>query len=204
MYVMFEVGQVPPAAGDSHLWSVLRSRTILLRVALIAACFTCATFVLNGTIIYSTSISGSKYINFSAMLLVSVPTRIVTALTLTRFGRKAPICVAYTLCAVFFITSAFVPKCECAFMLVLVACGGRLARYYNVILVYRGNLCFDRAGVHFKKESWRESFIYLISNYFYLAEASMKTESVKLTNLQYLRIIANLAQNVAVMLFVFV
>lgn len=100
-------------AGDRQLLSALHSRTILLRVALIAVCFTCATFVMNGTIVNSTSISGNMYINFAAMHLVAVPTRIVTALTLNRFGRKAPICVAYTLCSVFFISSAFMPKCEC-------------------------------------------------------------------------------------------
>ncbi|KAL4709623.1 hypothetical protein ACJJTC_007354 [Scirpophaga incertulas] len=70
-------------------------------------------FVFTGTIINSTSIAGNKYMNFSALLLVSIPTRIITAITLTKFGRKAPICVAYVLCCVFFIASAFVPKSLC-------------------------------------------------------------------------------------------
>ncbi|KAG6440875.1 hypothetical protein O3G_MSEX001534 [Manduca sexta] len=95
---------------QAHLLSVLRSRKMVMRVALIAASFFCATFVYNGTIINSTTIWGNKYLNFSALLLVAVPTRIVTAFTLMRFGRKAPICVAYSLCAAFFIASAFVPK----------------------------------------------------------------------------------------------
>lgn len=111
-----QAGEEPPERP--HLLSVLRSRKIVLRVLLIAACFICCTFVYNGTIINSTSVSGNKYLNFSALLLVQVPTRIITALTLTRFGRKAPICVAYTLCCVFFISSAFIPKCKYALFVV--------------------------------------------------------------------------------------
>ncbi|XP_039755068.1 organic cation transporter protein-like [Pararge aegeria] len=93
-----------------NICSILRSKKILLRISIIAACFFCCMFVNSGTIINSTNISGNKYLNFSILMLVDVPTRIVTALTLTRFGRKTPICVAYCLCAVFFMTSAFVPK----------------------------------------------------------------------------------------------
>ncbi|CAK1585778.1 unnamed protein product [Parnassius mnemosyne] len=92
------------------IFSVLRSKKILLRIALISASFFCCMFVYSGAIINSTYISGSKYLNFSAINLVAVPTRIITALTLNRFGRKTPICVAYCLCALFFMMSAFVPK----------------------------------------------------------------------------------------------
>ncbi|XP_013147033.1 PREDICTED: organic cation transporter protein-like [Papilio polytes] len=92
------------------IFSVLRSKKIVLRIALISVSFFCCMFVFSGAIINSTSISGNKYLNFSAMMLVAIPTRIITALTLTRFGRKTPICVAYCLCATFFMASAFVPK----------------------------------------------------------------------------------------------
>ncbi|CAG5058026.1 unnamed protein product [Parnassius apollo] len=92
------------------IFSVLRSKKILHRMTLISASFFCCMFVHSGAIINSTSISSSKYLNFSAMNLVDVPTRIITALTLNRFGRKTPICTAYCLCAFFFMTSAFVPK----------------------------------------------------------------------------------------------
>lgn len=81
-------------------------------MALMAACFFCCSFVFNGSIVNATAVSGNKYLNVSAMLLVSIPTRLLSAVTLTRFGRKGPICVAYLLCAIFFVTSAFVPKCE--------------------------------------------------------------------------------------------
>ncbi|KAM3955691.1 organic cation transporter protein [Aphomia sociella] len=103
-----EKGQI--SKPKSNLLSVLRSKKILLRVVLMAACFFCVIFVYIGTVINSTSLSGNKYVNFSMMLLVAIPTRVIAAYTLTRFGRKAPICVAYCLCALFFITSAFVPK----------------------------------------------------------------------------------------------
>ncbi|XP_013173687.1 PREDICTED: organic cation transporter protein-like isoform X2 [Papilio xuthus] len=92
------------------IFSVLRSKKIVLRIALISVSFFCCMFVYSGSIINSTSISGNKYLNFSAMMLVAVPTRVITALTLTRYGRKTPICVAYCLCAAFFMASAFVPK----------------------------------------------------------------------------------------------
>ncbi|RVE42201.1 hypothetical protein evm_013150 [Chilo suppressalis] len=104
--------QLGKGSQSSHvsLIVVLRSRKILLRVFLIAAIFFCCIFVLNGCIINSTGIIGNKYINFSALLLVSIPTRVITAITLTKFGRKTPICIAYILCCVFFIASAFVAK----------------------------------------------------------------------------------------------
>jgi MFS family permease len=81
-------------------------------VTLISACFVCVSFVYTSAIIYSTGIIGNKYLNYSVLQLVAVPTRIVTAVTLNRFGRKAPICVAYCLCGVCFIASTFVPLCE--------------------------------------------------------------------------------------------
>lgn len=90
----------------------MRSKTIMLRLCLMSACFFCATFVFSGTIINSATISGNKYINFAALNLVAIPTRVITAFTLTRFGRKAPICVAYCICTVFFIAAAFGPKCK--------------------------------------------------------------------------------------------
>ncbi|XP_053604721.1 organic cation transporter protein-like [Plodia interpunctella] len=99
-----------PRPEKPHLALVLRSKKMLLRVALIAACFFCGMFVFNGTIINSSTISGDRYLNMSILLLVAVPTRIITALTLTRYGRKAPICVAYCLCTMFFIMSAVIPK----------------------------------------------------------------------------------------------
>ncbi|KAJ8716894.1 hypothetical protein PYW07_003521 [Mythimna separata] len=129
-----EAGEKPPVER-LHLLSVLRSKKILLRVLLIAACFICCTFVYNGTIINSTSVSGNKYLNFSALLLVQVPTRIITALTLTRFGRKAPICVAYTLCCVFFIASGFIPK-SIWWASVLFYLFGKMCSSYGVFSMY--------------------------------------------------------------------
>ncbi|CAB3221792.1 unnamed protein product [Arctia plantaginis] len=126
-------GEQPPER--LHLLSVLRSRTILLRVALIACCFICSTFVYNGIIINSTSVSGNKYLNFSALLLVSVPTRIITAFTLTRFGRKAPICVAYVLCCVFFFASAFVSKAVW-WASVLFYLAGKMCSSYGMFSMY--------------------------------------------------------------------
>ncbi|XP_075975566.1 organic cation transporter protein-like [Anticarsia gemmatalis] len=128
-----EEGDRPPER--LHLLSVLRSRTILLRVALIACCFICSTFVYNGTIINSTSVSGNKYLNFSALLLVSIPTRLITAFTLTRFGRKAPICVAYTLCCVFFFASAFVSKAV-GWVSVLFYLAGKMCSSYGMFSMY--------------------------------------------------------------------
>ncbi|CAH0586759.1 unnamed protein product [Chrysodeixis includens] len=130
-----EDGEKKSQSEQPHLLSVLRSRKILLRVLLIAACFICCTFVYNGTIINSTSVSGNKYLNFSALLLVSVPTRIITALTLTRFGRKTPICVAYTLCCIFFISSAFVPK-SIWWASVLFYLVGKMCSSYGVFSMY--------------------------------------------------------------------
>lgn len=95
-----------------YILRVMRSKTIMLRLCLMSACFFCATFVFSGTIINSATISGNKYINFAALNLVAIPTRVITAFTLTRFGRKAPICVAYCFCTVFFIAAAFGPKCK--------------------------------------------------------------------------------------------
>ncbi|KAI8422053.1 hypothetical protein MSG28_009952 [Choristoneura fumiferana] len=99
-----------PRLNTKHLLSVLRSRTMLLRMALMAACYFSVAFVYTSAIIYSTNLIGNKYLNFSALQLVAVPTRIITAVTLNRFGRKAPICFAYCLCGICFIASAFVPK----------------------------------------------------------------------------------------------
>ncbi|KAJ2951332.1 hypothetical protein O0L34_g5733 [Tuta absoluta] len=92
------------------LMSALQSRRMMVRVLLVAAQLFCCQFVFSGAIINSGTISGNRFINFAALSLVAVPTRVLTALTLTRFGRKAPVCTAYFLCALFFMTSGFVPK----------------------------------------------------------------------------------------------
>lgn len=104
-------------APTAPLLVVLKSKKILLRVALIAVCFFCCLFIYNGTIV-NTQLWGSMYLNFSVLMLVAIPTRIVTAITLTRFGRKAPICVAYVLCAIFYIASAFIPHGKCFVIMV--------------------------------------------------------------------------------------
>ncbi|XP_038214193.1 organic cation transporter protein-like [Zerene cesonia] len=100
----------PPAPRACGVRAALRSRALCARAALLAASFVCCSFVFSGAILNSVTISSTKYLNFSIMMLVQVPTRLVTALTLTRFGRKLPICIAYCFCAVFFMASAFVPK----------------------------------------------------------------------------------------------
>ncbi|PZC76256.1 hypothetical protein B5X24_HaOG204862 [Helicoverpa armigera] len=129
-----QAGENPPSERP-HLLSVLRSKKIVVRVLLIAACFICCTFVYNGTIINSASVSGNKYLNLSALMLVQVPTRIVAALTLTRFGRKAPICVAYTLCCLFFISSAFIPQ-SIWWLSVLFYLFGKMCSSYGVFSMY--------------------------------------------------------------------
>ncbi|CAH4036708.1 unnamed protein product [Pieris brassicae] len=130
-----DLNKVEKAAEETpHIFTVLRSKTILLRMALIAACFICCSFVFSGAIINSVSISGSKYLNFSIMMLVQVPTRIITALTLTRFGRKAPICVAYCFCALFFMASAFVPK-SIWWASVLFYIAGKMCSSYGIFSV---------------------------------------------------------------------
>ncbi|XP_045769467.1 organic cation transporter protein-like isoform X2 [Maniola jurtina] len=121
----------PQTQETPHILSVLRSKKMVLRIAIIAACFFCCMFVFSGSVINSTTISGNKYLNYSIMMLVAVPTRVVTALTLTRFGRKTPICVAYCLCAVFFMTSAFVPKSIWWASVVLYMAGKMCSSYGN-------------------------------------------------------------------------
>ncbi|XP_045498946.1 organic cation transporter protein-like isoform X2 [Colias croceus] len=126
------------AAGDapaqdteeqSGVLAALRSRALCARAALLAASFVCCSFVFSGAILNSVTISSTKYLNFSIMMLVQVPTRLVTALTLTRFGRKLPICVAYCFCAVFFMASAFVPKSFWWATLVLYMAGKMCSSY---------------------------------------------------------------------------
>ncbi|CAH2084358.1 unnamed protein product [Euphydryas editha] len=124
-----------PETETPQIFSVLRSKAIVVRMAITAACFFCCMFVNSGAIINSTSISGSKYLNYSVMMLVDVPTRIITALTLTRFGRKTPICVAYCLCAIFFMTSAFVPKSIC-WVSVIFYMAGKMCSSYGIFSVH--------------------------------------------------------------------
>ncbi|XP_061713837.1 organic cation transporter protein-like [Cydia pomonella] len=124
-----------PSCSTKHLLSVLRSRTILLRLTLISACFICLSFVYTSAIIYSTGIFGNKYLNYSALQLVAVPTRIITALTLNRFGRKAPICVAYCLAGVCFISSAFVPS-SLSWLSVVLYLIGKMCNSYGMFSLY--------------------------------------------------------------------
>ncbi|XP_041980314.1 organic cation transporter protein-like [Aricia agestis] len=121
----------PTQATEASILSALRSKKMILRIALIAACSFCCMFVYNGAIINSTNISGSKYLNYSIMQLVAVPTRVIIAFTLTRFGRKTPICVAYCFCAMFFIASAFVPK-SIGWTSVLFYLAGKMCSSYGI------------------------------------------------------------------------
>ncbi|XP_045449926.1 organic cation transporter protein-like [Melitaea cinxia] len=130
-----KVEKVQPETERPQIFSVLRSKAIVVRMAIMAACFFSCIFVHSGAIIYTTSISGSKYLNYSIMMLVDVPTRIVTAFTLTRFGRKTPICVAYCLCALFFMTSAFVHK-SVWWVSVIFYMAGKMCSSYGNFSVY--------------------------------------------------------------------
>lgn len=98
------------AEESASSMAVLRSKKLLLRLLTIGACFFFSIFIYYGALINITKISGNIYLNYSLLILVSVPVRIISAYALTRFGRKAPICCANCLCAVFFVTSAFIPN----------------------------------------------------------------------------------------------
>ncbi|XP_041980329.1 solute carrier family 22 member 1-like [Aricia agestis] len=102
--------KVQSSVEKTPIISALKSKKILLRICLIAACLFCCMFVNMGTSIYAVNINGNKYVNFTAVMLASIPTRIVTAFTLDKFGRRAPICVAYGLSVVTFVASVFVSK----------------------------------------------------------------------------------------------
>lgn len=149
----------------SHLLSVLKSKKILFRLALTAACFFFSLFIYYAALINSTSISGNKYVNYSLMILVSVPVRIITAYTLTKFGRKAPICIANGLSAVFFVLSAFIPKSEYYYFsfknlakmpntLTRESRGGNYSKMYKI----RNNVC------NIIKYSLKRSFVFLNAN----------------------------------------
>lgn len=92
-----------------HTGAALRSRAMAGRVAVVAACFFFSLFVYNGALVNSGGLSGDARLNYSLLLLVSVPTRLLSAYALTRFGRRVPICAAYSLCGLCFLASAFVP-----------------------------------------------------------------------------------------------
>ncbi|XP_050677735.1 solute carrier family 22 member 3-like [Leptidea sinapis] len=127
--------QDKPAPNAPTLLKVLHSKTIIYRVLLMCACFFCCNFVYSGTVINSVSISGNKYLNYSIVMLVSIVARILNAVTLTRFGRKKPICIAYCLCSLFLMASAFIPKSIWWATLVFYI-SGKMCSSYGMFAIY--------------------------------------------------------------------
>ncbi|XP_041980241.1 organic cation transporter protein-like [Aricia agestis] len=102
-------GASSTARGEPNPWlAVLRSRALLLRLAVCSWCWVAAAFVYYGLTINSVALAGDKYINFALNMLMEVVASLLIVMSLERFGRKRSIFSAYLVCGFACVTPYFV------------------------------------------------------------------------------------------------
>uniref|UniRef100_A0A2A4K5P1 Major facilitator superfamily (MFS) profile domain-containing protein n=1 Tax=Heliothis virescens TaxID=7102 RepID=A0A2A4K5P1_HELVI len=90
--------QEPEPPVPSLLKQVLRSKTIISRMAVVSFWWISVTMIYYGLSINSVSLMGNKYVNYILTSLVEIPGALLCFVTLDRFGRKTSIMTSFFLC----------------------------------------------------------------------------------------------------------
>nr|XP_049703476.1 organic cation transporter protein [Helicoverpa armigera] len=136
-------GAKPPArgaCGAGGAWrDVLRSRVLLLRLAVCGWCWAATTFVYYGLTINSVALSGNKYTNFALNMAMEVAASVLIMMALERIGRKLCIFLAFLLCGVACVSPFFIQHGGASLGLFFV---GKLAITFafNSLYVYTAEL----------------------------------------------------------------
>ncbi|XP_052741002.1 organic cation transporter protein-like [Bicyclus anynana] len=96
-----------PTQGNPWL-SLLRSRALMLRLALCGWCWAAVSFVYYGLTINSVALSGDKYTNFALNMAMEIVASLLIMMALERFGRRRSIFVAFLVCGLACIVPYFV------------------------------------------------------------------------------------------------
>ncbi|PZC76251.1 hypothetical protein B5X24_HaOG204857 [Helicoverpa armigera] len=88
----------PEPEQPSLLRQVLRSKTILGRMAVVSFWWISVTMIYYGLSINSVSLMGNKYKNYILTSLVEIPGSLLGFATLDRFGRKASLMTSFFVC----------------------------------------------------------------------------------------------------------
>uniref|UniRef100_A0A2A4K5Q8 Major facilitator superfamily (MFS) profile domain-containing protein n=2 Tax=Heliothis virescens TaxID=7102 RepID=A0A2A4K5Q8_HELVI len=97
------------ACGAGSAWrEVLRSRVLLMRLAVCGWCWASTTFVYYGLTINSVALSGNKYTNFALNMAMEVAASLLIMMALERIGRKLCIFLAFLLCGIACVSPFFI------------------------------------------------------------------------------------------------
>lgn len=78
-----------------------------LRIALCCFIWFCARFIYLGLTLNSTQLTGSKFLNFSVMMFMDLPSNVITSFLLDRIGRRWTMFYLLSSCAVILVVDSF-------------------------------------------------------------------------------------------------
>lgn len=90
----------PEVKKTSLIREVLRSKTIMSRMAVVSFWWISVTMIYYGLTINSVSLRGNKYFIFVLTAFVEIPGAMLCYITLDRFGRKSSIMISFFVCGI--------------------------------------------------------------------------------------------------------
>ncbi|KAH7727792.1 sugar transporter [Aphelenchoides avenae] len=97
----------PEKCNGRFVAHLLRNRLLLLYTLFMVYLWTCDTFVYYGLSLFSTQLAGNKYVNYTLMGLVELPSYIVSPILLDRLGRRLFVSLTHFITMVSFIVVLF-------------------------------------------------------------------------------------------------
>uniref|UniRef100_A0A915DFD6 Major facilitator superfamily (MFS) profile domain-containing protein n=1 Tax=Ditylenchus dipsaci TaxID=166011 RepID=A0A915DFD6_9BILA len=86
---------------------LLSSRLLSIYTLIMVYLWTCDTFVYYGLSLFSTQISGDRYLNFALMGLIEIPSYLISPIMLNRIGRRLFVSLCHLLAATSFFAILF-------------------------------------------------------------------------------------------------
>ncbi|CAH2047607.1 unnamed protein product, partial [Iphiclides podalirius] len=118
---------------------LVRSRAMVVRLAVCGWCWIAAAFTYYGLTINSVSLSGEKHVNFALNMAMEIVASLLIMMALERFGRRRSILASFALCGVACVTPLFVSHFSASLWLYFVGKLGATAAF-NSLYVYTAEL----------------------------------------------------------------
>ncbi|CAD7011334.1 unnamed protein product [Ceratitis capitata] len=100
--------------GSNEIWKavceIFKSKTLLLRYAIMMYIWAINAVVFYGLSLNSTNLSGNKYLNFVLVCLIEIPGYTLAWISLRKFGRRCALSGSLFLCAVTCVAGGYITK----------------------------------------------------------------------------------------------
>lgn len=89
---------------------IMRSKEMMIRLAVTSVCFFSASFIFCGLMVNSVLLPGNKYTNFALTSMTAFPGDLLAFYTSDKYGRRVTLQCGYFFTAIFILAQAFTPE----------------------------------------------------------------------------------------------